>query len=161
MRGSSRGRWSANNESIITVSCPTGGHTAATIRSSSGIRLPALLHAYKIGKRAASVGFEWPTAMDVVTKIEEEVAELRETLEKEPDNAQRAEEEMGDLFFAIANLSRRLGIEPEAALRKANEKFTKRFNRMEENLEAGGRSLAGASLEEMEAEWERIKHRSE
>lgn len=119
--------------------------------------LPALLRAYKIGKRAASVGFEWPTAMEVVTKIEEEVAELRETLEQEPDNAERAEEEMGDLFFAIANLSRRLGIEPEAALRKANEKFTKRFTRMEENLEAAGRPLAAATLEEMEAEWERIK----
>lgn len=119
--------------------------------------LPALLRAYKIGKRAAAVGFEWPTAMDVVAKIEEEVAELRETLEKEPDNMERAEEEMGDLFFAIANLSRRLGIEPEAALRKANEKFTKRFTRMEENLEAKGRPLAAATLEEMEAEWENIK----
>jgi ATP diphosphatase len=119
--------------------------------------LPALLRAYKIGKRAASVGFEWPSAMEVVTKIEEEVAELRETLEQEPDNAERAEEEMGDLFFAIANLSRRLGIEPEAALRKANEKFTKRFTRMEENLEAAGRPLTAATLEEMEAEWTAIK----
>ena len=119
--------------------------------------LPALLRAYKIGKRAASVGFEWAAAMDVVTKIEEEVAELRETLERDPDNAGRAEEEMGDLFFAIANLSRRLEIEPEAALRKANEKFTKRFNRMEENFDARGRSLEGATLEEMEAEWTAIK----
>ena len=119
--------------------------------------LPALLHAYKIGRRAASVGFEWTTAMDVVSKIEEEVAELRETLEHEPGNLERAEEEMGDLFFAIANLSRRLDIEPEAALRKANEKFTKRFNQMEENFEARGRSLDAASLEEMEAEWEKIK----
>ena len=119
--------------------------------------LPALLRAYKIGKRAASVGFEWANAMDVVTKIEEEVAELRETLEKDPHNAERAEEEMGDLFFAIANLSRRLGIEPEAALRKANEKFTKRFNRMEEAFATSGRSLAAATLDEMEAEWQRIK----
>ena len=92
-----------------------------------------------------------------MAKIEEEVAELRETLEKEPDNAARAEEEMGDLFFAIANLSRRLGIEPEAALRKANEKFTKRFNQMEANFHANGRTLDGATLEEMDAEWERIK----
>ena len=94
----------------------------------------SLLRAYKIGKRVASVGFEWATTKDVMAKIEEEVAELRETLEKEPDNAARAEEEMGDLFFAIANLSRRLGIEPEAALRKANEKFTKRFNQLEAQL---------------------------
>ena len=119
--------------------------------------LPALLRAYKIGKRVATVGFEWATTKDVMAKIEEEVAELRETLEKEPDNAARAEEEMGDLFFAIANLSRRLGIEPEAALRKANEKFTKRFNQMEANFHAHGRTLDGATLEEMDAEWERIK----
>jgi ATP diphosphatase len=119
--------------------------------------LPALLRAYKIGKRVASVGFEWATAKDVVAKIEEEVAELRDTLENEPGNSARAEEEMGDLFFAMANLSRRLGIEPEAALRKANDKFTKRFIQMEENLHASGRTLDVATLEEMEAEWEKIK----
>ena len=119
--------------------------------------LPSLLRAYKIGKRVAGVGFEWATTKDVVAKIEEEVAELRDTLEKEPGNTARAEEEMGDLFFALANLSRRLGIEPEAALRKANDKFTKRFNQLEENFHASGRTLDGATLEEMDAEWERIK----
>ena len=119
--------------------------------------LPSLLRAYQIGKRAASVGFEWATAADVVSKIEEEVAELRETIEKEPGNTARTEEEMGDLFFAIANLSRRLGIEPEAALRKANEKFTKRFNRMEENFEREGRHLEGSTLDEMEVQWQKIK----
>jgi ATP diphosphatase len=119
--------------------------------------LPALLRAYKIGKRVATVGFEWATTKDVMAKIEEEVAELRETIEQEPGNAARAEEEMGDLFFAIANLSRRLNIEPEAALRKANEKFTKRFTQLEANFHANGRTLDGATLEEMDAEWERIK----
>lgn len=119
--------------------------------------LPSLLRAYKIGKRVASVGFEWATATDVLAKIEEEVAELRDTLDQEPGNAARAEEEMGDLLFAIANLSRRLGIEPESALRKANEKFTKRFTRMEANFHASGRTLDAATLDEMEAEWERIK----
>ena len=119
--------------------------------------LPSLLRAYKIGKRVADVGFDWPTTKEVVGKIEEEVAELRETLEQEPSNAARAEEEMGDLLFAIASLSRKLGIEPETALRKANEKFTKRFNQMEENFEQSGRHLEGSTLEEMEAEWQRIK----
>jgi MazG family protein len=119
--------------------------------------LPALLAAYKIGKRVATVGFEWATTKDVMAKIEEEVAELRETIEQEPDNPARAEEEMGDLFFAIANLSRRLGIEPESALRKANAKFTKRFTELEANFHAKGRTLDGATLEEMDEEWERIK----
>ena len=95
----------------------------------------------------------------MIAKIEEEVAELRETLEREPDNTARAEEEMGDLLFAIANLSRKLGIEPEAALRKANDKFTKRFNQMEENFTRSGGTLEAATLEEMEAEWKRIKAR--
>ena len=119
--------------------------------------LPSLLRAYKIGKRVASVGFDWATTKDVVAKIEEEVAELRDTLADDPDNAARAEEEMGDLLFAIANLSRKLGIEPEAALRKANEKFTKRFTQMEETFEREGRRLDGATLDEMEAEWQKIK----
>ena len=128
-----------------------------TILGSVPKSLPALLRAYKIGKRVAAVGFEWATTKDVLAKIEEEVAELRDTLDTEPANAARAEEEMGDLLFAMANLSRRLGIEPEAALRKANEKFTKRFNQLEANFHASGRTLDGATLEEMDAEWERIK----
>ena len=119
--------------------------------------LPSLLRAYKIGKRVASVGFDWAATTDVVSKIEEEVAELRETLERDPFNTARAEEEMGDLLFAIANLSRKLDIEPEAALRKANDKFTKRFTQMEERFEQSGRQLDGATLEEMEAEWQTIK----
>jgi nucleoside triphosphate diphosphatase len=119
--------------------------------------LPSLLRAYKIGKRVAAVGFDWAATKDVIAKIEEEVAELRETLDNEPDNAGRAEEEMGDLLFAIANLSRKLGIEPEAALRKANEKFTKRFTKMEERFTMSGRGVETSTIEEMEAEWQRIK----
>jgi MazG family protein len=119
--------------------------------------LPSLLRAYKIGKRVAAVGFDWETSTDVMMKIEEEVAELRDTLASEPDNTARAEEEMGDLLFAIANLSRKLGVEPEAALRKANDKFTRRFNRLEHNFADSGRNIEDASLHDMEAEWQRIK----
>ena len=119
--------------------------------------LPSLLRAYKIGKRVAGVGFDWSDPADVIAKIEEEVAELRETLESDPQNTARAEEEMGDLLFAIANLSRKLGIEPEAALRKANDKFTRRFNQLEQHFTASGRSLEASTLEEMEAEWHSIK----
>jgi ATP diphosphatase len=119
--------------------------------------LPALLRAFKIGKRAAAAGFDWPRARDVVAKVEEEVAELRQALEDQPPAPEHAEEEMGDLLFAIANLSRKLGIEPEAALRKANDKFVARFTEMERRIAASGRSLDGLSLEEMEAEWGAVK----
>ena len=119
--------------------------------------LPALLRAFKIGKRAAGVGFDWAATSDVVAKIEEEVAELRETLDNEPHNAARAEEEMGDLLFAMANLSRKLGIEPEAALRRANDKFTRRFEELEQRFVAHGRKLEDATLDEMEDEWRELK----
>jgi MazG family protein len=117
--------------------------------------LPSLLRAYEIGTRVAAVGFDWAKTDDVVDKIEEEVAELRAALTSE--GPARSEEEMGDLLFSIANLSRKLGIDPESALRKANEKFTERFTALEENLHARDRSVHDATLEEMEAEWQRVK----
>ena len=120
--------------------------------------LPSLLRAYEISARAAAVGFDWQQAADVLAKIEEEVAEVRHEVESgATGQLSRAEEEMGDLLFAIANLSRKLGIEPEAALRRANEKFTKRFDAMERAFAARDRSLSDATLDEMEAEWQRVK----
>jgi len=120
--------------------------------------LPALLRTHEIGIRAAAVGFDWERAADVVAKIEEEVAELREWVGRSAaGDGERAEEEMGDLLFAIANLSRKLGIEPESALRKANEKFTRRFSAMEARLRAAGRPLSECSLQELEDEWGRVK----
>jgi nucleoside triphosphate diphosphatase len=119
--------------------------------------LPALLRAFKIGKRAAEVGFDWVRSDDVLAKIEEEIAELRETLEKNPSDAARAEEEMGDLLFAIANFARKLDIEPEAALRKANNKFTGRFEAMERAIGHSGRSMRNMTLDELEGEWRTAK----
>jgi len=117
--------------------------------------LPSLLRAYEIGTRVAAVGFDWARTEDVVDKIEEEVRELRSAVASE--GAARSEEEMGDLLFSIANLSRKLGIDPESALRKANEKFTRRFEALEEGLHAKGSSVHGASLDEMEREWGVVK----
>ena len=133
---------------------------AKTKTTLSGIpkSLPSLLRAYEISSRAAAVGFEWEKATDVLTKIEEEVAEVRHEVETgATGDLSRAEEEMGDLLFAISNLSRKLGIEPEAALRRANEKFTSRFDAMERAFVGRGQTLSGASLDEMEREWERVK----
>ena len=117
--------------------------------------MPALARALEIGTRVAAVGFDWAKTEDVVTKIEEEVAELRAARADEPHA--RAEEEMGDLLFSIAQLARQLNIDPESALRKANEKFTKRFAALEEEFHRTGQAIHDASLEEMEDVWQRVK----
>lgn len=122
--------------------------------------LPALLRAYHVGVRAASVGFDWAGTGEVVDKIQEEVDELREVVKAggTVDHA-HAEEEMGDLLFSIANLSRKLGIEPETALRKANDKFTRRFTEMERSISESGRTMAQMGLDDLEAEWNRVKNK--
>jgi ATP diphosphatase len=92
----------------------------------------------------------------VVDKIEEEVRELREAVEESPA---RAAEEFGDLLFSVANLARKLNIEPESALRAANDKFSERFAAVEADLEKRGSSVHAATTEQMEAAWQRIKRR--
>jgi tetrapyrrole methylase family protein/MazG family protein len=120
--------------------------------------LPALLRAYQVSGLAAKTGFDWAETADVVSKIE--VAELRQELESGLlGSAERAEDEMGDLLFSIANLSRKLGIEPEGALRRATEKFARRFTGMEQALTATGTPLSRLSLDVMETEWQRQKAR--
>ena len=119
--------------------------------------LPSLLRAHEIGTRVAAVGFDWARTNDVIDKIEEEVAELRRAIATE--GVERTEEEMGDLLFSIANLSRKLGIEPESALRKANAKFSARFEALEQAFEKQGRSIHDATLDEMETEWGNAKKR--
>ncbi len=133
-----------------------------TLLSGIAPTLPALLRAYHISTRAASVGFDWAGAGDVVEKIQEEVNELREVVDRGAADAVdrvRAEEEMGDLLFAIANLARKLQIEPETALRKANDKFTRRFTQMELTIAASERLMQKMTLEELEAEWQHVKSR--
>jgi len=130
-----------------------------TLLSGIAPTLPALLRAYHIGTRAASVNFDWTRVADVVEKIQEEVDEIREEVQKgtAADQA-RVEEEMGDLLFSIAQLARQLGVEPETALRKANDKLTKRFTAMEGNISQSGRSMKEMALEELEVEWQKAKH---
>jgi MazG family protein len=128
-----------------------------TLLSGLAPTLPALLRAFHIGTRVASVGFDWARTEDVVDKIQEEVDELRDAI----GDRDRAEEEMGDLLFSIANLARKLGIEPETALRKANDKFTKRFTTMEQQTAAEGRTLSAMTLDELEQEWQRVKARGQ
>lgn len=125
----------------------------ASILDDVPLALPALLRADKLQRRAASVGFDWDNAAKVVDKIAEEA---REVVDAWADPDKRAEE-IGDLLFAVANLARHLKVDPEAALRSANAKFTRRFHFIEAALKAEGRTPAGASLDEMEEFWQKAK----
>jgi MazG family protein len=115
--------------------------------------LPALTRAAKLQAKAAEAGFDWPSSHEVVGKIEEEAKEL-ETAPEE-----KREEELGDLLFAIVNLARHLKVNPEAALRRANLKFERRFEHIEEALRAKGSSPAQSTLDEMDALWNDAKRR--
>lgn len=119
------------------------------------VGLPALLRAYKLQKRAARVGFDWPDASHVIDKIQEESAELVEARDHlSPD---KIEEEFGDLMFVMANLGRHLGLEPEAALRRANAKFIRRFEGVEQKLADRGKTPQDSDLAEMDALWDAVK----
>jgi nucleoside triphosphate diphosphatase len=117
--------------------------------------LPALVRAAKLTARAARVGFDWPDAEAVLEKLDEEVAELRAEL-PQADPA-RLTDEVGDLLFVLANLARKLNLDPEACLSHANQKFTQRFQAMEQQAEVTGHTLGEMSLDEMEAAWKLIK----
>jgi ATP diphosphatase len=117
--------------------------------------LPALLGAYRLTQKAAGVGFDWPDANAVLAKLDEETAELREALTGGDKEAAR--EEVGDLLFTLANLARKLDLDPEAALAGTNRKFRHRFEQVEKGLAARGKSTADATLEEMDALWEAAK----
>lgn len=121
-----------------------------------GKGLPAMLRAYKITKKVAKVGFDWPDHAGVVEKIQEETAEVADTLDL-PDTAPQVAEELGDLLFTIVNLCRRRGIDPEIALDAANRKFERRFNSLEKTLKAQGISLTDATTEQMEEAWQLAK----
>ncbi|WP_295315061.1 nucleoside triphosphate pyrophosphohydrolase [Roseobacter sp.] len=119
------------------------------------VGLPSLLRALKLQKRAARVGFDWPSTDEVIDKIREEAAELVEA--RDTLSQSEIEEEFGDLLFVMANLGRHLGLDPEAALRAANAKFTRRFEGVEARLAAMGKTPAESDLAEMDALWDAVK----
>jgi ATP diphosphatase len=117
--------------------------------------IPALARAQKLCARAARVGFDWPNAETVLDKLAEETAELRAELpEADPT---RVQDELGDMFFVLANLARKLGQSAEACLAGANAKFTRRFNALEAILAAQGRTPADSNLTEMDELWNQVK----
>jgi len=134
-------------------------------------RMPALMEAHKISSKAAHVGFDWPEINGLFEKLTEETGELREQLEQLPSDSlkpdskakipfdlhARIEDEIGDLFFVMVNLARRLSVDPESALRRTNRKFRSRFGWLEQQLQERGTSLEDAPLELMEELWQRAK----
>lgn len=131
------------------------GKSAEGLLSSITPALPALTLATKTAKKAASVGFDWEHPGQVLEKVHEELDEL---IEAEAEGTQdEIEEELGDLLLAVTNLARHLKVNPEEALRKANRKFTDRFNALEASLQASGDDWTNFSLEELEAKWQEIK----
>ncbi|MBK1698001.1 nucleoside triphosphate pyrophosphohydrolase [Rhodovibrio salinarum] len=115
--------------------------------------LPALMRASKLSKRAARTGFDWPEAEQVFAKIDEEIGELRQEIAR-GDAPEAVHEEMGDLLFTVANLARKLDVDPETALRDANAKFERRFREVERRVAAEGRRPQDCSLDELEAHWQ-------
>lgn len=119
--------------------------------------LPALARAEKLAKRAATVGFDWPDWQTTLDKVAEETGEVRAAAES-GDRA-KTQEEVGDLLMAVANLARKLGVDPEAALRDANVKFTRRFHHVEARATEDGVALTDAGLERLDGYWNEIRAR--
>ncbi|MGD8999343.1 MAG: nucleoside triphosphate pyrophosphohydrolase [Granulosicoccaceae bacterium] len=116
--------------------------------------LPALVRAQKLQKRAARVGFDWPDVSGVIAKLREEIDELEAEI---GTDQLRAAEELGDMLFAMVNLARHLGIEPEGALREANAKFERRFRGIEQRISQAGQTMNELDLETLDAHWDAVK----
>ncbi len=133
------------------------GRVEKSILSGVPKTLPALLRAYEICARAATVGFDWDGPGDVLDKMDEELRELRVAVRERATHPDAVEDELGDLLFAFANYARKLGVEPEGALRRAADKFQGRFAAMERLATADGVNLKSLTLDQQNALWERVK----
>ncbi len=120
--------------------------------------LPSLSRANRITRRVSTAGFDWPDLAGVLAKLDEEMQELREALSS--GDRRKIREEIGDLFFVLVNLSRFLGIDPEAALKRTIEKFISRFKYIERSLRKKGKSIRQSDLAEMDRLWEEAKGKS-
>jgi MazG family protein len=120
-------------------------------------KLPALLEALQLTTKAARVGFDWKKVEDVLLKLEEEIRELREEIAREVVSNEAVAGEIGDILFAVANLARWSGVEPESALKATNRKFRRRFSHVEKRIAEQGRAWPEVSLEEMDGHWDEAK----
>ena len=131
------------------------GGDSASVLDDVPAALPALLRAHKLGRRMARVGFDWPDALSIAAKVTEELSELRDEIERGDDA--RAAEELGDLLFTVAQVGRRLGIDPEEALRQANRKVERRFRAVEDRVRLDDGDIAALSMDELERYWNEAK----
>ena len=145
-------------DSIGAAPAVPDGDSPASLLDGIPKNLPAILQAFQTTRRAARIGFDWDRVEGVLDKVAEEAGELRATL-SDPGRA-RKEEEVGDLLFAVVNVARFLDLDPELALRKANQKFDKRFREMEREVARTGQPLAGSSPQQFDALWEQAKNKS-
>ena len=150
---------------------PSGEPAREALLDGVSRKMPALMEAHKISSKAAHVGFDWPEIAGLFEKLQEETRELREEIaeapawaldshskEKVPDVLrEKFEDELGDMFFVLVNLARRLSVDSESALRKTNRKFRRRFGWLEEQLHSQGKTLHDATLDEMEDLWQKAK----
>ena len=123
------------------------------------LALPALMRAQKLSKRAARVGFDWPTSTSAWKKVEEEISEIQEEFENKRTSSKRLQEEFGDLLFALCSWARKSGIDAEVALRDANSKFIQRFEYLEEQVDCSAQSWEHFSLENLMEFWEEAKRK--
>ena len=131
------------------------GGDSASVLDDVPAALPALLRAHKLGRRMARVGFDWPDALSIIAKVTEELGELREEIRRGDES--RAAEELGDLLFTVAQVGRRLGIDPEEALRRANRKVERRFRAVEDRVRLDGGDIAALSMDDLERYWNAAK----
>jgi ATP diphosphatase len=157
--GAVKGFWERIKDEEKAAKADRNGADDAAPSALAGVpvNLPGLTRAVKLQKKAAHVGFDWPDAQSVFAKVDEELGELRD--EVRSGNGAAMEEEFGDFLFAVANVGRHLGIDPEHALRAANAKFEHRFHAVEEALAQRGKAPADSSLEEMDALWDEAKEK--
>jgi len=142
-----------NWEKLKEAERAENGNTEKGLLDGVALALPALVQAHEYQDRAARVGFEWSAIQGVYEKLQEEVAEVQAA-----ETAEERAAEIGDLLFSAVNLARWLKIEPESALREANQRFRQRFAHIEAEARAQGRSVSDLSMDEMEALWQAAKH---
>jgi ATP diphosphatase len=147
----------ANWEAVKAAERAGKADAAVSALDGVAVGLPGLTRALKLQNRAARVGFDWPDMNGVVDKIVEEARELAAETDAETPDPDRVEDEFGDLLFAVVNLGRKLGADPETAMRRVNAKFERRFRAVEAALAAGGRRPQDATLAEMDAHWDAAK----